>query len=74
MNNKEFQEIMKVNGLRPFQLSKILEISPATITGWKKNNKYPMYLRYYFDNLKLKRQIAKLNSIISHKVIKQNEQ
>ncbi len=70
MNNTQFRQKMNDNGLRDYHLAKILQISPAAICGWKKKNKFPVYLEYYFENLKLKKQIEKLNSFITDKVIK----
>ena len=74
MNHKEFRQKMNDNGLRDYHLAKILQISPAAICGWKKKNKFPTYLEYYFENLKLKKQIEKLNSLIADKMIKKNNQ
>ncbi len=61
---------MNDNGLRDYHLAKLLQIIPAAIVGWKKKNKFLVYLEYYFENLKLKKQIEKLNSFITDKVIK----
>ena len=73
MDHKEFKQKLKDNNLLAYHLAQKLGITAGTITNWKKTNKYPNYINYYFETLTLHKKIIKLNSIISTLTIEKGE-
>jgi DNA-binding XRE family transcriptional regulator len=60
MNKQEFKQQLQKNGLKASHLAQNIGVSPATITNWNKNNKYPKYILYYFECLELRRQVVSI--------------
>ncbi len=65
MNENRFKQLLKDAGLNQITLAKSLGVNRSTISVWKSDNNYPVWLEDYLIGQIAKNKIIDLKSFIN---------